>query len=131
MGAFVPEEGTRQHAESCQPTAPKISEPHRGEDTRAHHAGKEHHPKGKGQDGIVGHRRQDYFKEAQRVHKDFVTLVAPIPPSNRAGQMPPPEPPADGTCHHGQANTKRVLPEAVAPEPDRERAQHAKAEDIP
>jgi hypothetical protein len=45
--------------------------------------------------------------------------------------MPPPEPPADGPRHYAQADPRRVLPEMVTPKPYRERAQHAKPEDIP
>jgi hypothetical protein len=45
--------------------------------------------------------------------------------------MPPPEPPADGPHHYAQADPMRVLPEAVTPKPYRERAQHAKPENIP
>jgi hypothetical protein len=131
MGAFVPEEDAREHAESRQPTAPQIHEPHRGEDARAHHAGKEYPTKGQGHEGMVGHHRQDHVKEAQIVHKDFVALIPPIPPGNPPGQMPPPEPPADGPHHYAQANSMHVLPEMVTPKPYRERAQHAKPEDIP
>lgn len=84
MVAFVPEKGTRQHAESCEITAPQIHDPHRGEDARARHDSKEEHAKEKDQKRIVGHHREGYFEETQIMHKDFVALV-PLMPAQGAG----------------------------------------------
>ena len=83
----------------------------------AGHHGEEHDPQRERQDGIIGHRRDGHFKKAEIVHKDLIALIPPVPPRNRAGQRPPPAPPAKCTDHHAGAERLAVFPDAVAHEP--------------